>query len=121
MTEERKMLEETAYEVVSPIGEFTTPLVPIAPRLDTLNGKTICELSSNMYNAHVSFPIIRELLKKRYPDIKVIPYDEINEDLPGSTVMTLGGKIAVQEEKEQATIARMHKKGCDAVIAGNGG
>jgi len=121
MAKERRMVGEPVYKVVSPIGEEPAPLVPIAPRLERLNGRTICELSSNNYNAHVSFPIIRQLLKKRYPDIKVVPYTEINDSLPGSTVKTTGGNVAVQQEKERAAIAVMLEKGCDAVIVGNGG
>jgi hypothetical protein len=75
-----------------------------------------------MYNAEISFPIIRELLKKRYPDIrKVIPYTEMNEGLPDSTVMTYSGSIEEQEKKTQAAVAVAMEKGCDAVIAGNGG
>ncbi len=50
-------------EVANPLGELAVKTVPVAPRLDTLNGKTICELSSNMYNAEISFPILRELLR----------------------------------------------------------
>jgi hypothetical protein len=108
-------------QVAIPLGELATKTVPVAPRLDTLNGKTICELSSNMYNAEISFPILRELLKKRYPDLRVIPFIEMNEELPESTVMTYSGKIADQEEKTEAVVALAKKKGCDAVIVGNGG
>ena len=121
MVKQKKIAEEPVYEVVSPTSELTTTLVPLAPRLESLNGRTICELSSNSYNTHISFPIIRQLLKKRYPDIKIVPYTEINDSLPGSTVMTVGGRLAVQEEKERAAIAFMLENGCDAVIVGNGG
>ena len=108
-------------EIANPLGEFAIKTVPIAPRLDTLDGKTICELSSNMYSAEMSFPILREMLRKRYPGIRVIPFTEMNEELPESTVMTYSGKIADQEEKTNAVVALAEKKGCDAVILGNGG
>jgi hypothetical protein len=108
-------------EVAKPLGEFAVKTVPIARRLDTLDGKTICELSSNMYNAETSFPILREMLGKRYPDIRVIPFTEMNDALPESTVMTYSGKIADQEQKTDAVVALAKKKGCDAVIIGNGG
>lgn len=123
MTKERRATpaKEPAYEVLSPAGETTITRVPAAPRLDTLNGKTICELSSNMYNAHVSFPIIRELLKKQYPAIKIVPYEEMNKGLPGNTVKILTGDVAEQEEKGRAAVATARANGCDAVIVGNGG
>jgi len=47
-----------------------------APRLDDLNGKTICELGNGKWEDHRIFPVVRELLVKRYPDIKIIPYTE---------------------------------------------
>ncbi len=109
------------YEVFSPEGEVTVPVQPAAPRLDTLNGKTICELSSHMYNAHVSFPIIRELLIKRYPDIKIVPFTEIDKGIPGNSVLILTGKEDEQEAKEQGAVAAMKAHGCDAAIIGNGG
>ncbi len=108
-------------KVASPVGEATVKPVQPAPRLDTLDGKTICELSSNMYNAEISFPILREMLKSRYPGIKIVPYTEINEGLPEGTVMTYSGKTSEQERKTSAVVALAKEKGCDAVIAGNGG
>jgi hypothetical protein len=108
-------------QIANPLGEFAVKTVPIAPRLDTLDGKTICELSSNMYNAEMSFPILREMLRKRYPEIRVIPFTKMNEELPESTVMTYSGKIADQEQKTDAVVVLAKKKGCDAVIVGNGG
>ena len=108
-------------EVANPLGHSTIKPVSLAPRLGTLNGKRICELSSNMYNAQISFPILRELLRKRYPDIQVIPFNEMNEGLPESTVMTYSGMIADQERKTNAAVSLAKIKGCDAVIVGNGG
>lgn len=110
------------FQVLQPSGELTAVAALIAPRLDSLSGRTICELSSNMYNAEISFPIIRELLRKRYPNIKrVIPYTEINKGLPDSTVMTYSGNIEEQEKKTEAVVAVAIQKGCDAIIVGNGG
>jgi hypothetical protein len=110
------------FQVLRPFGEATAVAALSSPRLDGLAGKTICELSSNMYNAEISFPIIRELLRQRYPDIKkVIPYTEINKGLPDSTVMTYSGTIEEQEKKTEAAVAVAIQKGCDAIIVGNGG
>ena len=108
-------------EVASPLGEVAGKTVPPAPRLDTLDGKTVCELSSNLYNEEISFPILREMLRERYPNIKVIPFEEMNQELPGSSMVTYSGKITDQEQKMSAAIALAKKKACDAVIVGNGG
>lgn len=108
-------------EVTSPVGEMTGKPVPIAPRLDLLNHKTICELSSSMYNVEISFPIIREMLKARFPGLKVIPFTEMNQGLPEGSMMTYKGSTTDQKKKTDAAIALVKEKGCDAVIVGNGG
>ena len=82
-----------------------------APRFDTLRGKTICEISATGYwRSSVTFPIVRELMQKRFPDATFIPYTE----LPiGRT-----DRYPVPLEK----VGELLKgKGCDAVILGNGG
>ena len=115
------MTERIMYEVISPLGGIEKASTQAAPGLNDLKGKTICELSGNMYNAHISFPIIREMLKELYPDIKIIPYTEINAGLPQSTVITYSGNTELQDEKERAVIKTAREKGCDAFIIGNGG
>ena len=78
-----------------------------ASRLRDLNGKTICELSNGLWEAHRTFPLIRELLKKQFPDVRIIPYTEFPV-----------GKWGIEDEK----IAEMvKKKGGHAVITGNAG
>lgn len=72
-----------------------------APRLDSLNGKTICELSNFRWEAGRIFPVIRELLKKRFPDIKIVPCT----DLPD-----------IAKIQPDALTKALKDKGCDAVI-----
>lgn len=115
------MAQNQMFEVVRPLGEDEKKTANIAPRLNDLKGKTIGELSSNIYNAHISFPIIREMLKERYPDIKIIPFTEINDRLPQQTIVTYSGDTAAQEEKERAIVKIAREKGCEAFIIGNGG
>jgi hypothetical protein len=78
-----------------------------APRLDTLAGKTICELSNNGWQAHRTFPLVRELLKRQFPTAKIIPYTEFPS-----------GTDQIQTKK---AIDAIKKVGCDAVITGNAG
>ncbi len=101
------------YEVLSPLGEPAVEAVHEAPRLADLSGKTVCELSNGHFRADVSFPIIRELLQKRYPGIKVIPYTEFPIHwLRGSTEDIL--------KLDETAVALVVQRGCDAVIVGNG-
>ena len=47
-----------------------------ATRLDDLNGKTIGEISNRLWESDLIFPLIRSILKERYPDIKFVTFDE---------------------------------------------
>ena len=78
-----------------------------AARLEDLNGKTICELSNDMWESHRTLPAVGELLKRQFPTAKIIPYTE----LPHSN-------DAIDNDK---TINAVKQKGCQAVIVGNAG
>ncbi|MBW1996100.1 MAG: hypothetical protein JRI77_16875 [Deltaproteobacteria bacterium] len=101
-------------EVVSPVGDRGVELKSIAPRLDTLEGKTICETWNRDFKGDVMFPVYRELLKERYPGIKIIPYTEFP-----SSILT--GTPELQRKVSRQISAMAVKKGCDAMISGNGG
>jgi len=106
---------EAVYEVVSPIGELTVKMKEMAPRPDSLEGKTICMISNEAFNFQVTFPVIEKLIKQKYPTAKVIPW----ADLPhyAHTVWSGGERSKV----EKATMAAIKAKGCNVVIGGNGG
>jgi len=74
-----------------------------APRLADLNGKTVGEISNRIWESDRIFPLIRDLLKKRVPDIKFVPYT----DLPS-------GLDNIQDNEEIGDIVAA--EGCDAVI-----
>jgi hypothetical protein len=76
-----------------------------APRLADLNGKTIGEISNGLWESDRIFPRIRDLLQKRFPDIKFVPYTE----LPS-------GVDNIQDNENIGDIVAA--KGCDAVIGG---
>ena len=76
-----------------------------APRLDTLEGKTICELSNDTWQAHRVLPEIRRLLQERFPTAKFIPYTEFPT-----------GNEGIDTEKAAELVARA---GAHAVIIGN--
>jgi len=108
------MADEERYEVVSPVAERSIDMITMAPRLDTLEGKTVCELWNEAFKSNVTFSAIRELLKKKYPGIKIIPYTE----MPKHHSMEDQGKT---NEGSEELIAALKEKRPDALISGNAG
>ncbi len=92
-------------EVYDPTGAFEVTQL-FAPRLDDLNGKTICEISDNLWETQRTFPLIRGLLQKQFPTMKVIPYDKLPE-------ATTDAASKLGEAVKAA--------GCQGVIVGNAG
>jgi hypothetical protein len=103
------------YEVVSPVGRSALMQQPLTSGLDTLDGKTICELWNRDFQGDIMFPKIRELLQKRYRNVKIISYDEVVA--PGFSTMGQGRQDADALKVLGDTLLA---KGCDAVISGNG-
>ena len=52
-----------SFDVVSPVGEETVKPKSVAAPLDSLEGKTICEVWNGVYKGNETFPALRELLK----------------------------------------------------------
>lgn len=105
---------EPVYEVLSPVGESTVRTTTMAPRLDTLAGKTVCLVSNHSFKADVTLPAIGEALKKQFPGIKIVPHQAM-------PVAPLPEPAGVPRQESEALQAAFKAKGCDAVIAGNGG
>lgn len=104
------------WDVVSPLGEaINLETIPLAPRLSTLNGKTVCQVWNGGFLGEVTFPIIAEMLLQRYPGLKVVPYTEF----PLSTVDLM--KPSTKAQGLEVIRAALVEKGCDALITGNGG
>ena len=110
-----KNLEEPVYSVVSPLGDPVVKTIKMAPRLDTLNGKTVCMVWNHAFKADVTLPAIGESLKERYPEIKIIPYTEIDAAIQAA------GRENPSAEEAEILQAVLKEKGCDALISGNGG
>lgn len=93
-----------ALEVHDPTG-IVGDIQPHARRLGGLKGKKICELSNGVWEDARTFPLIRELLKKRIPDLTIVPFTEF----PIGTALI----------DDETAIDRLVQEGCDAVITGN--
>ena len=105
---------EPVYDVVSPLGESTVKMTAMAPRTETLAGKTVCMVWNSAFKSDVTLPVIGETLKKQYPGVKIVPYT----DMPNVFLPEPPGTPRKQSEALQALYK---EKGCDAVISGNGG
>ncbi len=96
-------------EVLDPRGASVVTQVH-APRLDTLEGKTICLLSNNIWQSWRTQPLIGELLQKQYPTAKIIPWTEI-------PVFS----ESFSPEQYAEVVAAVKAAGCDGAIVGNAG
>ena len=105
---------EPVYDVVSPIGESTVKMTAMAPRTETLAGKTVCMVWNSAFKSDVTLPVIGEALKRQYPGVKIVPYT----DMPNAFLPEPPGTPRKQSEALQALY---REKSCDAVISGNGG
>jgi hypothetical protein len=100
--------------VISPAGGESVGRNNIAPRLDTLEGKTVGETWNGDFKGDYMFPMYRELLKERYPGVQVIPFTEF----PSST---LRSSPEYQRDVARRIADLAKERGCDALISGNGG
>lgn len=98
------------YKVVWPLSKSIYESIPLAPRIPDLRGKTICELYDWKFMGEEVFPLIRNLLRKRYPSVKFVDY-------------TVFGNIDSHDKANviAALPELLHKHGCNAVISGVGG
>jgi len=105
---------EPVYKVLSPLGESTAKTTAMAPRLDTLDGKTVCLVWNYAFKADVTLPAIAEELKRLYPTIKIVPYTAM-------PLAPLPEAPGTPKRDSDALQAAYKAKGAQAVIAGNGG
>lgn len=101
------------FAVVSPVGRGTVKMIEMAPRLASLDGKTIAIVGGS-FMARTTHPELKRLILNTYPTARVILLDEIGSagvyPAPG---VTRRSKDEFQE--------RLREMGVDAVIAGNCG
>jgi hypothetical protein len=94
------------YEVVYPLGRSNLKVLPLAPHIPDLRGKTICG-SGHSFNGDEVVAEVAKLLQERYPGLKHVPNSEIPDE------------VATREEIAKLKEV-LKKKGCDAVISSTG-
>ena len=105
-------IDAVKLEVSSPLSEVAVNRGN-APRLNTLNGKTICEIwTTGVYGGDRTFPIIRKALQEQYPGITIVPYTEFPLGKP---------KSSERWAPLDQVAGILRSKKCDAVLLGNGG
>ncbi|MBO6179273.1 MAG: hypothetical protein J6O04_08870 [Selenomonadaceae bacterium] len=101
------------FSVLSPIGKSTVQFIKEAPRLDTLNGKTIAVVGGS-FMASVTHAEIKRLILENYPAAKVLLLNEIGSAGP----YPAPGINRPQKDEFERKLKEMK---VDAVISGNGG
>ena len=96
----------TTLELFNPTGAAEITELH-APRLDTLNGKTIGVLSNDVWQSHRTLPLVIKLLKERFPDSTVVPAEEF-----------IIGMDAMNSEQAADLV---QQKGWQAAVIGNAG
>lgn len=104
---------EALYAVVSPVGKPTVEMIEQAPRLGTLDGKTIAVVGGS-FMASVTHPEIKRLILNNYPAAKVLLLNEIGA---AGVYPAPGVTRKAKDEFER----KLRELGVDAVISGNGG
>ena len=105
--------EEAEFAVLSPVPETAVEPIKTAPRLDTLDGKTIA-LVGGSFMASVTHSELKNLILGEYPNAKVYLLSEI-----GSAGVYPRPGVVRREKDEFQRKLREFK--VDAVISGNGG
>jgi hypothetical protein len=100
---ERKPIMQT-LEIFDPSG--ATEITRLhAPRIPSLEGKTVAMLSDDMWQSHRMLPMLKEMLEAHFDKITVIPETEFPM-----------GNTAMDTDK---AADMMIERGVDAVIVGN--
>ena len=103
------MAEPGQYAVVWPRSEKAVEIKPLAPRLDSLDGKKVAFLWDYLFRGDEIWSIVKDELAQRHPGIRFVDFEEF-----GST----------HGEEEHQILAELPGKlkqfGVDAIVSGMG-
>ena len=100
---------EPRYDVLWPSSRKAVKATAAAPRLPDLNGKVVCELWDVLFRGDTIYPMVREYIRARFPDVKFIGHKDF-------------GNFHGVREREVIKALPQKLKTCnaDAVIVGIG-
>jgi hypothetical protein len=98
----------TTLKVYNPTGAYEVTQT-FAPRLDSLDGKTIAFVGDDMWEEERSFPLLQQLLQAKYPTIKILTADKF---VHGADAIT---------KANDGLPKQMQDAGVQGVIVGNAG
>ncbi|MEC7654974.1 MAG: hypothetical protein VX416_01350 [Pseudomonadota bacterium] len=97
------------HDVVWPRAARQMEIAPVAPRLNTLEGKTVAQLWDYLFRGDEVFDHLEAGLKERYPSIKFVSWKDF------------GSTHGADERQILADLPRkMETPGVNAVISGMG-
>ena len=105
--------DEPEFTVLSPVPESAVEPIASAPRLKSLDGKTIA-LVGGSFMANVTHPELKRLILAEYPTAKVYLLNEIGSAGPYP-------RPGVVRREKDAFQRKLKEFKVDAVISGNGG
>ena len=105
--------DEALYTVLSPVPESTVEPIKPAPRLKSLDGKTIA-LVGGSFMANVTHPELKRLVLAEHPTAKVYLLSEIGSAGP----YPRPGVVRREKDEFQRKLKEFK---VDAVVSGNGG
>jgi hypothetical protein len=95
------------YEACWPRSARQQRTRSLAPRLESLEGKTVAQLWDDLFKGDVVFELLEEGLKARFPGIRFVSWREF------------GSTHGDQEKEALAALpAKLKALGVDAVISG---
>jgi hypothetical protein len=104
---------EATYSVMSPVPETAIKPIAVAPRLNSLDGKTVA-LVGGSFMANVTHPELKRLILAEFPTAKVYVLSEIGSAGPWPR------PGVVRREKDEFQ-RKLKEFKVDAVVSGNGG
>lgn len=97
------------YEALWPRSPRQAKVRSLAPRLDTLAGKTVAQVWDHVFRGDEVFEFLEEGLRARFPGVKFVSWREF------------GSTHGSEEREVVASLpAKLRALGADAVVSGMG-